>query len=496
MNKLYLSVCFFLVIVWVTGCNKTGEAPEKYGALPSERQLAWHKLENYAFLHFTVNTFTDKEWGYGDEAESVFNPTDFDADQIVGTLKKAGFKGAILTAKHHDGFCLWPSMFTEHSVKNSKWKNGKGDVVREISDACKRHGIKFGVYLSPWDRNHADYGTPKYVEYYRNQLRELLTGYGEIFEIWFDGANGGDGYYGGKREVRKIDASNYYEWEKTLKIVRELQPNAAVFSDAGPDIRWVGNEGGYSNDTCWATYTPSPREGFTRAWAGTTKDWEGEKGHMNGKYWMPAETDVSIRKGWFYHDSENSDKVKSVDSLVKIYFKSVGNGTSLNLNLPPDKRGKIHPTDSTNLMGLKAYLDEGYKHNFLADSKISAGENGGSVKISSYELTDSDDETYWYNGKNTNAKVITFELEKEAEFNCFMLKEYIPLGQRVKSFSIEVFDGEKWKEMARGATIGYKRLLKFPPQKAKKIRVLIKDALATPLIAETGLYRFPDLKRK
>lgn len=485
-----------LLLLLMAGCIQKSAAPQGYGVLPTQRQLDWHRLETYAFLHFTVNTFTDKEWGYGDEAESVFNPTDFDADQIVGTLKKAGFKGAILTAKHHDGFCLWPSKYTEHSVKNSKWKDGKGDVVKEISEACRRHGIKFGVYLSPWDRNHAGYGTPAYVEYYRNQLKELLTQYGDIFEIWFDGANGGDGYYGGKREIRKIDASNYYEWEKTLKMVRELQPHAAIFSDAGPDIRWVGNEGGYSNDTCWATYTPSPREGFTRSWAGTTKDWEGEKGHMNGKFWLPAETDVSIRKGWFYHDAENDGRIKDADSLARIYFKSVGNGTSLNLNIPPDKRGKIHPQDSINLMALRKYLDDGYKNNFLTFSKVSAGEEGTTGKPVSDELTDGDDATYWYNGNQSASKVITFEMGKPVEFNCLMLKEYIPLGQRIKSFSVEIYDGTGWKEVGRGATVGYKKLLRFPVQRASQVRVVIRDALATPLVAEAGLYRFGDWKKK
>src|SRR3954468_11426865 len=229
--------------------------PEPFGPVPSDRQIDWHALEVYGFLHFTVNTFTNREWGPGDEPDDVFNPTDFDADQIVRVAKEGGLRGLVLTAKHHDGFCLWPSAYTKHSVKFSKWRDGKGDVVREIADACHRHGLKFGVYLSPWDRNHADYGRPEYLTYYRNQLRELLTNSGEIFEVWFDGANGGEGYYGGARERRTIDNRTYYDWANTWKIVRELQPNACMFSDAGPDVRWVGNEDGVAGETCWATLT-------------------------------------------------------------------------------------------------------------------------------------------------------------------------------------------------------------------------------------------------
>ena len=280
------------------------EPPAPYGPVPSARQLRWHELEFYGFLHFTVNTFTDKEWGYGDESPAVFNPTDFDADQIVGAAKAAGMKGLILTAKHHDGFCLWPSKLTEHSVKNSPWRDGKGDVVREIADACRRHGLTFGVYLSPWDRNHADYGRPDYLDYYRNQLRELMTGYGPLFEVWFDGANGGDGYYGGAREKRTIDRRTYYDWENTRQIVRDLQPDAVMFSDAGPDVRWVGNENGIAGDPCWATLN---RDDFA---PGEADEARLNPGDRPGTHWLPAECDVSIRPGWFYHASEDA-KVKT-----------------------------------------------------------------------------------------------------------------------------------------------------------------------------------------
>lgn len=236
---------------------KDVSAPEPYGAVPSPRQLAWQRLETYSFLHFTVNTFTDKEWGYGDESPDVFNPTDFDADAIVAALKRGGMKGVILTCKHHDGFCLWPTVTTEHSVRYSSWRGGKGDVVREISDAARRHGLKFGVYVSPWDRNNAHYGTAAYLPVYRQQVTELLTNYGPVFEVWFDGANGGDGYYGGAREKRHIDAHTYYEWPRTFEIVRRLQPDAVIHGgDKDADIRWVGNEKGFAGETCWSTFTP------------------------------------------------------------------------------------------------------------------------------------------------------------------------------------------------------------------------------------------------
>ena len=293
---------FTLISLFVCGPLSAAQPPAPFGPTPSARQLAWHKLDCYAFLHFTVNTFTDREWGNGDEPEKVFNPTDFDAEQIVGTIAQAGLRGVVLTCKHHDGFCLWPSKYTEHSVKNSPWREGKGDVVKEISTACRRHGLKFGVYLSPWDRNHKDYARPEYITYYRNQLRELLSNYGPIFEVWFDGANGGDGYYGGARERRKIDNRVYYDWDNTWKIVRQLQPGACMFSDGGPDVRWIGNESGFAGETCWATVDragtfPGRADGRILV-----------QGLRNGADWLPGEVDVSIRPGWFYHAAEDQPR--------------------------------------------------------------------------------------------------------------------------------------------------------------------------------------------
>jgi alpha-L-fucosidase len=323
--------------------------PAPYGAVPSECQVQWSEMEFYNFLHFTVNTFTDKEWGYGDEDPAIFNPSAFDADAIVATLKAAGSRGIILTCKHHDGFCLWPTKTTEHCIRGSPYKDGRGDIVKELSEAAQRHGLKFGIYLSPWDRNNASYGTPRYIETYRQQLRELLTGYGPIFEVWHDGANGGDGYYGGAREKRLINKLHYYDWQNTWALERQFQPGAVLFSDVGPDVRWVGNEKGIAGEPCWATYTPRSQNGGSGS-PGDVVEQESTSGTRNGKYWMPAECDVSIRPGWFWHPSENT-MVKTARELLDLYLESVGRGASFLLNVPPDRRGLIYEVDADSLRG-------------------------------------------------------------------------------------------------------------------------------------------------
>ena len=310
---------FFLTLslIFITKCISIESDLEPVGPIPNKYQSDWQELEYYAFIHFNMNTFTNKEWGYGDEKPSQFNPTELDTRQWARVVKEAGMKGIIITAKHHDGFCLWPSKFTEHSVKNSPWKMGKGDLIRELSQACKEYGLKFGVYLSPWDRNHPSYGKSEYITYFRNQLRELLTEYGEIFEVWFDGANGGDGFYGGANEERRVDKKMYYDWPKTIELVRSLQPQAVIFSDAGPDIRWVGNEKGYANESTWS---PIYRDSV---FAGMPDFQRFASGQENGTHWVPTETDVSIRPGWYYHP-EQDDQVKSLSKLVDIYYNSVG----------------------------------------------------------------------------------------------------------------------------------------------------------------------------
>jgi alpha-L-fucosidase len=434
--------------------------PQKpYGPVPSPRQLLWHEMEFYGFLHFTVNTFTGKEWGYGDESPSIFNPTAFDADQIVRTAKAAGMKGLILTAKHHDGFCLWPSKFTEHSVKHSPWRNGKGDVVKEISEACRRHGLKFGIYLSPWDRNHKDYGKPEYITYYRNQLRELLTNYGPIFEVFLDGANGGDGYYGGARETRRIDRETYYDWPNTWALIRKLQPNANIFSDAGPDVRWVGNERGVAGETCWATLN---RNDFV---PGRADEARLNHGDRPGTDWVPAECDVSIRPGWFYHENEDS-KVKTAENLMDLYFSSVGRGASLLLNLPIDRRGRIHENDVNSLLQFRRLFDRTF----------------------SKDLAKGAQKTYSLANEPTNVSEVVLSFSKPITFNIVRLREYVPLGQRVEAFELDQWSDGSWKLFAQGTSIGNCRLTRTNPLTTTKVRLRITQTAAPPAISEIGLF--------
>ena len=358
---------YILIAIAIAGCAEVVD-PLPFGAVPSERQLEWHKLKYYAFIHFSPNTFTDKEWGYGDEDPAIFNPTELDCRQWARVAKEAGMEGIVITAKHHDGFCLWPSAFTEHSVRNSPWRKGQGDVIRELRDACDEFGLRLGIYLSPWDRNHSDYGTDEYITYYRNQLRELLTNYGEIYEVWFDGAMGGDGYYGGAKEMRKIDNRTYYDWENTREIVRELQPMACMFSDGGPDIRWIGNERGYAAETNWCTMNGR----MFYPGVGGVNDLL-QSGQEDGDMWLPAEVNTSIRPGWFYHPAQD-DKVKSVDQLIDNWFHSVGMNGNFILNLPVDRRGLVHENDIKALMGLKKYIDEAFSTDYAQEALFSASD--------------------------------------------------------------------------------------------------------------------------
>src|SRR5216117_1198672 len=409
--------------VWTTlgaagvAFTKRVDPPAPFSPVPAPRQLAWHDLEFYGFLHFTVNTFTNREWGYGDESPAVFNPTDFDADQIVGAARDGGMKGLILTCKHHDGFCLWPSRYTEHSVKNSPCKR---DVVKEISEACGKAGLKFGVYLSPWDRNHKDYGSPEYLVYYRNQLRELLTEYGPVFEIFFDGANGGDGYYGGAYERREIDNRTYYDWPNTWRLVRELQPNTVLFSDAGPDIRWVGNERGIAGETCWAT---SNRDDFS---PGNADPARLNRGDRPGTHWVPAECDVSIRPGWFYHKSED-DQVKTARRLVDLYYSSVGRGASFLLNLPPDRRGRIHDNDVRSLREFRRLLDATFSTDLAPGARVAASNvrgNGRDARFVPENVLDKRRDTYWTTDDQIRTPDLTLDLSREVTFNVVRLREY------------------------------------------------------------------------
>jgi alpha-L-fucosidase len=471
-----------ILIVAITACSEV-KPPEPFGPVPSERQLSWHELEYYMFIHFTVNTFTDKEWGYGDEKPSVFNPSELDCRQWAKTAKDAGMKGIIITAKHHDGFCLWPSEFTEHSVKNSPWKDGKGDLVMDLRRACDEFGLKFGVYLSPWDRNSAVYGTPEYLTYYRNQMRELLTNYGDVFEVWFDGANGGDGYYGGARETRKIDNKTFYDWPNTHKIVRELQPGAVMFSDAGPDIRWVGNESGMGSLTNWSLLKKDemyPGGDFAKILG---------EGHEDGNYWVPAEVDVSIRPGWFYHESQDS-LVRSPENLMELYYSSVGRNSNLLLNVPPDRRGLLHENDVKSLLAFDELLKKEFETNLAEGKKVIASDCRGK-QFKGSNLTDGNPDTYWSTDDSKTTADVVIDLDSEQELNRIVIQEYIKLGQRIQEFKVEAFVGGEWKHLLDGTTVGNKIIRKFPLVTTSKIKVTFSKSKACPVISNIELYRAP-----
>ena len=459
--------------------------PGAIGAGPSARQLAWHDREFYGFIHFTVNTFTDKEWGYGDEAESVFNPTALDARQWARVARDAGMKGLIITAKHHDGFALWPSRFTEHSVKRSPWKDGKGDVVGDLARACKEFGLAFGVYLSPWDRNHAEYGRPAYLDYYRQQLRELLTDYGPIAEVWFDGANGGDGYYGGARERRRIDGSTYYDWPNTWKLVRELQPQAVMFSDVGPDVRWVGNEKGVAFETSW---NPITLDGY---YPGHPRYTQIAAGAPDGKDWVPPEVDVSIRPGWFYHPAEDA-RVASVEKLVEIYEQSVGRGANLLLNIPPDRRGLIPDIDAERLRRFGERIAATYKTDLARQAVAQASEvRFGAAGFSAARVNDGDPGTFWATGDGVSSGTLELQWAVPVKIDRLVIQEFIARGQAVEAWTIETATDAGWTPLARGTTIGHKRIATFPPVPTKGIRLTIEKARASLAISTVGAYLAP-----
>ena len=467
-------------------------APEPYGAVPSTAQLAWHRGDMNCFLHFTVNTFTDKEWGYGDEDSKVFHPTDFDADAIVAPLKSAGFGGVILTCKHHDGFCLWPTRSTEHSVRHSRWQDGKGDVVRALSDAAARHGLRFGVYVSPWDRNNAAYGTPAYLSIYRQQLTELLTNYGPLFEVWFDGANGGDGFYGGAREKRVIDKHTFYDWPGTWALVRRLQPGAVMFSDVGPDLRWVGNERGEAGEPCWATVNPEGVHGGP-AFPGDANTTILEHGTPDGRFWMPAECDVSIRPGWFWHAAESA-KVKSPEQLLALYLKSIGRGAGFLLNIPPDRRGQLDPRDLASLRGFAALRERSFGKNLLAGAKLFASNvRGASSSFAPHHTLTPDLNTYWATDDTVHEAVLRARFATPLHLDAVRLREAIALGQRVRRFRLEALHEDGSTTVLEDAqSLGACRILTLPARSALRGLTLRLTADAPIALAEFAAFRTRD----
>lgn len=477
MRRKYL--LWALTVLLLAGCGKVRE-PVPYGPVPTDTQLKWQELEFYAFIHFSMNTFTDIEWGYGDKDPELFNPTNLDCRQWCQLFKDVGMKGVILTAKHHDGFCLWPSAYGNYGVKQSLWQNGEGDLVRELSEACKEYGLKFGIYLSPWDRNHKDYGTEAYIDCFRGQLKELLTNYGDVFEVWFDGANGGSGYYGGANEIRNVDRKTYYDWAKTNMMVKELQPEAVIFSDAGPDVRWCGNESGWVGETNWSTLR---RE---EVWPGWPHYAQLQNGHEDGHYWVPAEVNVSIRPGWFYHEDQN-DKVKTVDQLLEIYYHSVGRNATWNLNIPIDRRGLVPEKDSCILINFAKALRREFEHNLIRDSKVKASSCRGKA-YNADKMIDGKKDTYWTTDDNVTSASVVFEFNEPTCLNRFLVQEYIRLGQRIKDFSLDILQEGEWKTVAAGTTVGYKRILCFPTVMTEKIRLMINESNACPLISNIEIY--------
>lgn len=460
------------------------KAPAPLLPLPEQKQVDWQRMETYAFIHFGLNSFCDREWGYGDTDPKMFNPKRLDCEQWVKTLIAAGMKGVILTAKHHDGFCLWPFEGNDYNVSKSPWRNGKGNVVKELSEACKKHGLKFAVYLSPWDRSRADYGSPSYVDYFHSQLRDLLTNYGPVFEVWFDGANGGDGYYGGARDKRTIDRKNYYNYPRIYQILDSLQPQAVVFSDGGPGCRWVGNEKGFAGETNWA-FIPK-----NTVYPGYPNYPELQFGYPDGDQWTAAECDVSIRPGWFYHPEED-DKVKSPEQLADLYYRSVGHNATLLLNFPVDRNGLINPIDSANAVNFHKLIQRELGNNLVAGMKPKvSNERGG--QFAAQALTDGSWDTYWATSDGVTSADITFTFKKAQKMNRIMLQEYIPLGQRVKKFAVEWLDKNgTWKAVEQGeetTTIGYKRLLRFLTVETNGLRVRILDSRGPICMNNIGVY--------
>lgn len=465
--------------------NAQTAPPAPLGPTPSDNQLLWQKMEYYGFIHYSLNTYTNQSWGYGNEEVTLFNPTSLDCRQWVRTCKEAGMKGVILVAKHHCGFCLWPSKYTEYSVKNAPWKNGKGDVVREVADACKEYGLKLGLYLSPWDRNHADYGKPEYITYFRNQLTELLTNYGPIFEIWFDGANGGSGYYGGANETRTIDRKTYYDWQNTYKLVRKLQPGIVIWNDNGDraDLRWVGTEAGSVGETNWSLLNATGDVPYEMLHYGVE----------NGNAWVPGEVNTSIRPEWFYHPAEDR-QVKTVPQLMETYYNSIGHNGTLLLNFPVMPNGLINNRDIIAARGFAKAVKDVFTNNLSANKPATASNvRGGDKRFAAMKATDDNPETYWATDDGVSVASLEINLGKAVRFNRFVAGEYIKLGQRVKAFAVDAWQNGDWKELSAGTTIGYKRILRFPTVIAAKVRLRITASKGPIVMAGTSIYYAPQI---
>lgn len=445
---------------------------------PNAQQLRWHRLEFYLFVHFGPNTFTGREWGHGNEPEDLFNPTRLDCEQWCRIAKKAGAKGIIITAKHHDGFCLWPSKYSKHTVRESRWKQGKGDVLKELSGACKKYGLLFGVYISPWDRNHPQYGTPAYNDVYVNTMKEVVKAYGPVFEMWWDGANG-EGPNGRRQE---------YDFRRFENTIRQIAPNAVVFSDIGPDIRWVGNESGIAGETNWNTLDTA---GFKRGLGAPPNDTL-SRGNVWGAHWMPAECDVSIRPGWFYHQEEDG-KVKTARDLFQLYLKSVGRGANFLLNVPPDRRGLFHPNDSAALVEYGALVRRQFDTNLARRAVIKIYYDGDQAfPIST--LTDGNQATGVGWSLSSGRKEIEMNFKRPVKANCLVLQEIIRDGQSISGVKVIVHRADGGSKEYALSTIGQKRILVFDAvEDILRMQILVTGAKDRSALGEVGLYRIDEV---
>ncbi len=445
---------------------------------PTARQISWHERGMYAFVHFNMNTFTDLEWGHGDERPETFHPTELDTDQWCRVFMSAGMTGVIITAKHHDGFCLWPSALTDHDVSSSEWRDGEGDVLRDLSESCARFGLDFGVYLSPWDRNHPLYGSgDAYNEFFVAQLREVLSNYGPIFEVWFDGANG-EGP-DGRRQV--------YDFDLFRDVVRELQPEACIFSDAGPDVRWIGNERGIVGETNWNLLK---RDEFYPGIPGRNSDLN--EGQADGTHWLPGEADVSIRPGWYYHASQD-DQVKNLEQLLEIWYGSIGRGANLLLNFPVDRRGLVHENDAAAILELRTAIDDILREDLAAGRPATSEQThgGDDGPFAAGNAVDGDPHTFWAAEDGSNTGTVEIALARPSPIDHVELREHLPIGQRIAAFSIQCRTVDGWTTVARGTTVGNRRILRFPTVMANRVRVVIEDARTAPTLVHIGVHSGP-----
>lgn len=485
-------IIFALLVAGISASDAV-PPPTPHGAVPDAKQLEWHDMEVYGLLCFNMATFKNVEWDDGATPVEKFNPTDFNPGQIMKACKAGGLNGIIFVAKHHDGFCMWPSKTTGYSIKNTPWKNGKGDLLKEFVDATRAEGMKVGMYLSPWDRNHATYGKPAYVEVYREQLRELMTGYGSVFEFWIDGANGGTGWYGGPKITnRSIDNKTYYDWPNTFRIVRELQPEACIFSDAGPDVRWNGNEHGGTGGACWATIDNS-RHSPGRADTGLLN-----RGTRGGASWIPAESDFPLRmhpKGWYHHPGA---KPATPAELVSIYFKTVGNNTSMNIGIAPDTRGQLCDDDVASLEGFGERIQAIFATNLAQAATVTASNVRGNAAdyAAGNAVSGKKEGKYWAADDAVLTPDLTLDFGKPITFSVISLREQIQLGHRIDDFALDSWQHGEWKEFAAGTCIGSRKLWRGQPITSDKIRLRITKAADCPAICEFGVYLEPEASRK